>query len=100
MKNYIEEIDYKVNESEKINFYNSVKKFLPFIELKDLEPEFAGVRPKLQGPDDAFRDYIITDEADKGLPGLINLVGIESPGLTASGAIGQYVADIVNPMLS
>jgi len=97
---YIDEIDYKVDESEKTNFYNSLKKFLPFIEQEDLEPEFAGVRPKLQGPDDAFRDYIITDETEKGLPGLINLVGIESPGLTASKAIGQYVADIVNPLLS
>jgi L-2-hydroxyglutarate oxidase LhgO len=53
------------------------------------------VRPKLQGPGDDFRDFIIRDEADKGLPGFIDLIGIESPGLTSSPAIARYVAGIV-----
>ena len=57
-------------------------------------PEMAGVRPKLQGPGEPFRDFVIREEADNGLPGLINLIGIESPGLTASPAIARHVAEL------
>jgi L-2-hydroxyglutarate oxidase LhgO len=91
---YQDAIDYSVNEDDKADFYCATRRYLPSIGLDDLTPDFAGVRPKLQGPGEGFRDYIIRDEADKGLPGLINLIGIESPGLTASPAIAQYVAVI------
>lgn len=57
-------------------------------------PDFAGIRPKLQGPGEGFRDFVIRHEADKNLFGFINLVGIESPGLTCAPAIGEYVAEI------
>ena len=50
----------------------------------------SGIRPKIQGPGDPPMDFIIREEGDRGLPGLINLVGIESPGLTACFAIGEY----------
>jgi L-2-hydroxyglutarate oxidase LhgO len=50
------------------------------------------VRPKLQGPGEGFRDFVIRHEADKGLFGLINLIGIESPGLTAAPAIAELVS--------
>ena len=56
---------------------------------------FAGARPKLQGQGEGFSDYGIRGETDQGLPGLINLIGIELPGLTASPAIAKYVAEIV-----
>lgn len=92
---YVEEIDYAVDETHKQAFYDSVKKFLPFVELEDLAPESAGIRPKLQGPSDDFRDFIITNEEKAGFPGLINLIGIESPGLTASLAIARYVDKIM-----
>jgi len=88
---YVEAIDYSVDETHKQDFYNSVKRFLPFVELEDLAPESAGIRPKLQGPGDSFRDFVITHEKKAGLPGLINLIGIESPGLTAALAIARYV---------
>jgi L-2-hydroxyglutarate oxidase LhgO len=91
---YQDTIDYIVNENDKSDFYRAARRYLPSIGLDDLAPDFAGVRPKLQGPGEGFRDYIIRDEVDKGLPGLINLIGIESPGLTASPAIAQYVAAI------
>ena len=91
---YLDNIDYSVNENDKSDFYRAARRYLPSITLEDLVPDFAGVRPKLQGPGEGFRDYIIRDEADKGLPGLINIIGIESPGLTASPAIAQYVAEI------
>jgi L-2-hydroxyglutarate oxidase LhgO len=96
---YIDEIDYKVDEAQKEFFYRSVKDFLPFIEDADLEPEMAGVRPKLQGPGDVFRDFVIRDEQGKGLPGFINLIGIESPGLTSAPAIAEYVDTMVNDIL-
>jgi L-2-hydroxyglutarate oxidase LhgO len=92
---YVETIDYGVDETQKAAFYQAARKFLPYIELEDLEPEFAGIRPKLQAPGEAFRDFVIAHEYRVGFPGLINLIGIESPGLTASPAIARYVAKMV-----
>ncbi|MBA7633454.1 L-2-hydroxyglutarate dehydrogenase [subsurface metagenome] len=96
---YVNEIDYKVDESQKGIFYRSVKAFLPFIEDDDLEPEMAGIRPKLQGPGDDFRDFVIRHEQDRGLPGFINLIGIESPGLTSAPAIAERVEGLVKELL-
>ncbi len=96
---YVDEIDYGVDETDKETFYQSVKKFLPGLRLEDLEPEMAGIRPKLQGPEDDFRDFVIAHEEDRGLPGLINMVGIESPGLTGAIAIGRHVAGMVRGIL-
>jgi L-2-hydroxyglutarate oxidase LhgO len=97
---YVDKIDYTVDESSREEFYRAVRRYLPSVELDDLAPDFAGVRPKLQGQGEGFRDYIIRDETEKGLPGLINLIGIESPGLTASPAIAKYVAGIVAEILN
>jgi L-2-hydroxyglutarate oxidase LhgO len=93
---YVETIDYAVDERHKQHFYNSAKRFLPFVELEDLAPECAGIRPKLQGPEDDFRDFVITHEDKAGFPGLINLIGIESPGLTAALAIARYVGRMMS----
>jgi len=95
---YVEAIDYVVDETHKQYFYNSAKRFLPFVELEDLAPESAGIRPKLQGPEEDFRDFVITHEEEAGFPGLINLIGIESPGLTASPAIARYVGRMVDEL--
>ena len=92
---YTDTIEYSVDEKDKIDFFRAAQRYLPSIEPDDLAPDFAGIRPKLQAQGEGFRDYIIRDETDKGLPGLINLIGIESPGLTASPAIAKYVAGIV-----
>ena len=54
----------------------------------------AGIRPKLQGPGDGFRDFVV-DHCDRGSGGLVNLLGIDSPGLTCSPALGEHVADLV-----
>jgi L-2-hydroxyglutarate oxidase LhgO len=96
---YVDEIDFKVDESQQQIFFDSVKPFLPFIEYDDLAPEMAGIRPKLAGPGEGFRDFVIRHEVDRGLPGLINLIGIESPGLTGSPAIAKYIGSIVDEML-
>jgi L-2-hydroxyglutarate oxidase LhgO len=96
---WVDNIDYTVEEADRELFYRAAHRYLPVIKLDYLSPDFAGVRPKLQKPGEDFRDYVIAHEADKGLPGLINLVGIESPGLTSSPAIARYVAGVVKGLL-
>ncbi|MFC1808291.1 NAD(P)/FAD-dependent oxidoreductase [Candidatus Omnitrophota bacterium] len=92
---YVDEIDYDVDPKNSTNFFNGAKKFLPFLEEEDLSVDTAGIRPKLQAPGSPSRDFIIQDEAGKDLPGFINLVGIESPGLTATLSIAKYIATMV-----
>jgi L-2-hydroxyglutarate oxidase LhgO len=87
--------DYTVNPSLSKAFAASARRILPFIKDEDMTPDMSGIRPKLQGQKDAFRDFVIAEESSKGLPGFINLVGIESPGLTASPAIAKMVAGMV-----
>ncbi len=91
--------DYSVDSLDRLKFYDSARKFIPFISEEDLYADTAGIRPKLQKPGGDFRDFVISDEADKGFPGFINLIGIESPGLTASLAISSYVEDRVSQYL-
>jgi len=92
---YVQEISYDIDPLKAEAFYESVRQFLPFIQLQDLNPDMAGVRPKLQGPGEDFRDFMIKDEAESGLAGFINLIGIESPGLTASLSIAKIVSGLV-----
>jgi L-2-hydroxyglutarate oxidase LhgO len=87
--------DYKLTSSKQEAFYNSAKKFLPFLEFDDIAPEMAGIRPKIQKPGEPLRDFYIMEETNRGYPGFINLIGIESPGLTSSLAIAKYVAGLI-----
>lgn len=87
--------DYSVDENKKHDFYLSAKKFMPFIDEQDLCSDTSGIRPKLQEEQGGFRDFVIKEESGKGLPGFINLIGIESPGLTASAAIAKYVRGLL-----
>ena len=97
---YVNEINYKVDDSKKKTFLeSSIMAALPFIEPSDLEPETSGIIAMLQGEGEGFRDFVIKHEYDRGLPGFINLVGIESPGLTSSPAIARYVSHLVNETL-
>jgi L-2-hydroxyglutarate oxidase LhgO len=88
--------DYKVTASKQETFYKSVKKFLPFLEFDDIAPEMAGIRPKIQKPGEPLRDFYIMEETSRGYPGFINLIGMESPGLTSSIAIAKYVNGLIN----
>ncbi|MGC8497369.1 MAG: NAD(P)/FAD-dependent oxidoreductase [Thermoplasmata archaeon] len=90
---YVNNIDYTV-ESSVEEFRESVRRFLPAIDKYDIQIDSSGIRPKLEGPEDSFRDFVIKHEADKDLFGFINLIGIESPGLTAAPAIGNFVSEI------
>ncbi len=84
--------DYKVDTTKRDIFYTAAVRFLPFISKEDIVPDMAGIRPKLQGPGESFRDFVISED----MPGFINLVGIESPGLTASPAIAKHVKNLLN----
>ena len=92
---YVDEPEYGVDEGRRHLFWEGARRFLPDLEPEDLSPEMAGVRPKLQGPGQPQRDFVVRHEADRGLPGFVNLIGIESPGLTASPAIARLVAEMV-----
>jgi L-2-hydroxyglutarate oxidase LhgO len=87
--------DYSVTPSKQEAFWSSAKKFLPFLEYDDIAPEMAGIRPKTQMPGDPIRDFYIKDESTRGFRGFINLVGMESPGLTSCIAIANYVLKLV-----
>jgi len=92
---YLDSLDYDVDSAHQKEFFESAKTYLPFITYEDLAPDMSGIRPKLQRDEDDFRDFVIREESDKGLSGLINLIGIESPGLTASPAIAGFVEEIL-----
>lgn len=83
--------DYSIDINNLTEFHQSASTFMPFLEEEDLHPDQAGIRPKLQKPGDPARDFIIKEETDKGFPNFINLIGIESPGITASLAIAAEV---------
>ena len=68
---------------------------LKSLEANKLVPAYAGIRPKISGPDEKAGDFVITGPQDSGIPGLIQLFGIESPGLTASLSIGSYVSRLI-----
>jgi L-2-hydroxyglutarate oxidase LhgO len=95
----VSSIDYSQG-SNGDEFIKDVSRFVPEIAGRKVEYDSSGIRPKLAGSDKEFRDFIIKHEADKGFPGLINLIGIESPGLTASPAIAQYVSKIYEDEIS
>ncbi len=92
---YVDDLNYDVDVLHKKEFFNEAKKYLPFIREEELAPDMSGIRAKRQGPDDGFKDFIIREETDKGYPGFINLIGIESPGLTASLAIAKYAKKLI-----
>ncbi len=95
---YVDNISYNV-EGSKDEFWKDIIKYLPMIKKEDLHPDMSGIRSKLQAPGGPFRDFVIKHEYDKGYPGLINLIGIESPGLTCSPAIADMVSKMVDEYL-
>jgi L-2-hydroxyglutarate oxidase LhgO len=88
---YCGAVDYGVDERRSAAFYAAIRAYWPGLRDGSLRPDFSGVRPKLSGPGEAAADFMISGPADHGLPGLVNLFGIESPGLTASLAIADEV---------
>lgn len=91
---WADEPDYTVDPARAELFYGAIRRYWPGLEDGALQPGYVGVRPKLTGPDKAkyAADFVIQGPADHGVPGLVNLYGIESPGLTSSLAIADEVA--------
>ncbi len=88
---WIEEIDYRFDPSAEARFYDEIRRYWPGLADGDLEPSTTGIRPKIYRKGEAASDFAIHDETVHGLPGLVMLFGIESPGLTACLAIGEEV---------
>src|SRR5688572_29359732 len=89
---WIDDIDYSVNASRAPLFYEAIRRYWPKLADGALMPDYTGIRPKLHGPGEPQPDFRIESEQEHGLAGLVNLLGIESPGLTSSLAIGDYAA--------
>jgi len=89
--NHIANIDYTVDPSRNPRFYEAIRTYWPGLPDDALLPGYAGMRPKIQAPDEAAKDYMIQGPNDHGVNGLVNLYGIESPGLTSSLAIAEEI---------
>ena len=89
---WVETEDYTVSPDRRASFANAIRRFWPALDETRLEPDYAGIRPKIHGPGEPQPDFAIMLPETHGLPGLAALFGIESPGLTSSLAIGAYVA--------
>ena len=92
---WIDTIDYDVDPKRADVFYDAVRKYYPDLRDGAIQPGYSGIRPKLQAPGEPAKDFMIQGSDEHGIDGLINLFGIESPGITASLAIADYVADLL-----
>lgn len=93
---WISDIDYSFDETRHAKFVDAIRSYYPALEPEKMVPGYTGIRPKLCGPGSPDMDFVIQSSAAHGIPGLINLFGIESPGLTSSLSIASTVAGMVN----
>ena len=93
---YIDHINYEVDPGKSADFASSIAKYFPKIDPSQLQPAYSGVRPKISGPGNTAADFFIQGPNKHGVEGLVQLFGMESPALTASLAIAQYVESILN----
>jgi L-2-hydroxyglutarate oxidase LhgO len=91
---WVESIDYAVDPSRAERFYPAIRRYWPTLPDGALMPSYSGIRPKIVPPAVAIQDFLIQGHRTHGVEGLINLFGIESPGLTSSLAIADYVGDL------
>jgi len=88
---WIESVDYRFDASRTDEFAAAIRRYYPALDAMRLEPDYTGIRPKIYAPDEPASDFRIDGPAAHGVDGLVNLFGIESPGLTASLAIAETV---------
>lgn len=93
------QIDYTVQPERADGFYAEVRRYWPALPDGALQPSYSGVRPKIYGPGEAAPDFRIDGPARHGIPGLVNLLGIESPGLTSALAIAEHVVELLGDSL-
>ncbi|WP_112662060.1 NAD(P)/FAD-dependent oxidoreductase [Microvirga flavescens] len=89
---WIESEDYEVDPQRAESFYASIRRYWPGLPDGALMPDYAGIRPKLTGPGEPAADFLIDGPAEHGLDGLVQLFGIESPGLTSCLSLAEHVA--------
>ena len=89
------DVDYSINDQYSKIFYQAASKYIKNLKIENINPDQAGIRPKLQAKGELFRDFVINEESENGYPGLINLIGIESPGLTSCISISEYVSQFI-----
>jgi L-2-hydroxyglutarate oxidase LhgO len=89
---WIESVDYRFDTSRTNEFVAAIRRYYPALDASRLDPDYTGIRPKIYAPEEPAADFRIDGPAVHGVPGLVNLFGIESPGLTASLAIAETVA--------
>ncbi|TIP77143.1 MAG: FAD-dependent oxidoreductase, partial [Mesorhizobium sp.] len=89
---WTDQLDYRVEPTRGERFYDEIRRYWPDLADGSLQPAYSGIRPKLSGPGEANADFVIQDAAVHGVESLVNLFGIESPGLTSSLAIADHVA--------
>ena len=92
---WIDSIDYKVDPGRAAGFYAAIRQYWPGLPDGALQPGYSGIRPKVGAPNEPARDFLIHGPREHGVAGLINLYGIESPGLTSALAIADHVATLV-----
>jgi len=92
---WIGHYEYSVDPARGESFYDSIREYWPSLPDGALQPAYAGIRPKVAGPGEKAADFMISGPAEHNIPGLVTLMGIESPGLTAALAIGDCVAQLV-----
>lgn len=92
---WVDSIDYRVDPRRCEGFYAAIRSYWPGLPDGALQPGYAGIRPKINAPSEPARDFVIEGPQTHGLPGLVNLFGIESPGLTASLAIAEAVTGLL-----
>ncbi len=93
---WIDRIDYTFNTSREAAFYEAIRRYYPGLKDGQLQPGYTGIRPKIHGPGTEAPDFMIHGPKDHGVKGLVNLYGMESPGLTSSLAIAEYVHDLLS----
>lgn len=93
---WIDGVDYRLDPARAAAFYHSIRRWWPQLPDGALQPGYAGVRPKLAGPGEPDADFVIQGPAQHGVAGLINLYGIESPGLTSCLALAALVGAMAN----
>jgi L-2-hydroxyglutarate oxidase LhgO len=89
---WIDNVDYTFDESRREGFVSSILKYFPALDAAKLTPAYTGIRPKLSSAGQPAKDFVLSGKSEHGVAGLVNLFGIESPGLTASLAIAERVA--------
>jgi L-2-hydroxyglutarate oxidase LhgO len=88
---WVDRVDYRVDPARADGFYAAIRRYWPGLPNDSLQPAYSGIRPKISGPNEPAADFRISGPAEHGIPGLVNLFGIESPGLTSCLALAAHV---------